>query len=249
MVWKLGRYFLCLLAIGLVGCGMEPIPESGEARGEVLFQRCSPCHGEAGEGNPDLSAPPIAGMDAEYVARQLKKFAEGVRGKHGSDIEGIRMMPMARTLLAYNDDGSRDDVGSQNNYDSVAAYISSMPATTPEPYVMTGDASQGRKTFSTTCAVCHGEDAKGGVAELEASGNNSSGIPWTGKAPALAGQADWYLLNQLGKFESGVRGANPQLDPAGATMAKWAEGLDEQDRKDLVSFIATCGGPTGCLKK
>jgi cytochrome c553 len=227
---------------------MEPIPESGVARGEVLFQRCSPCHGEAGEGNPDLSAPPIAGMDAEYVARQLEKFAEGVRGKHGSDREGIRMMPMARSLFAYSDDGARDPAGTQVNYEAVAAYVSSLPATAPESYVMTGDASKGKGTFSTTCAVCHGADAKGGPVELQPNGENISGIAWTGQAPALAGQADWYLLKQLGKFESHVRGDNAKRDPSGATMAKWAEGLDEQGMKDLVSYITTCGSPTGCLQ-
>ena len=186
-------------------------------------------------------------MDADYVARQLEKFAEGVRGKHGGDREGIRMMPMARSLFAYNDDGSRDPAGTQVNYQALAAYVSSMPATVPEPYVMTGDAKKGKTLFSSnSCVECHGADAKGGVVELQASGVNLSGVEWSGKAPALAGQADWYLLKQLGKFESGVRGAKADLDPSGATMAKWAEGLDEQSRKDLVSFITTCGSPTGC---
>jgi cytochrome c oxidase subunit 2 len=218
---------------------MEPIPEEGAARGEVLYQRCSPCHGEQGEGNPELSAPVIAGQEVDYLQRQLTNFADGTRGKHAEDIEGIRMMPMARTLIAYTD-GQPDAAGTQVNIDALAAYVSSLPAVTPEPYIATGNAQDGQGLYASKCAQCHGERAEGGVVELNAAGVNKSKVAWAGNAPKLTGQADWYLLKQIEKFRGGVRGWDSDSDPAGATMVFWANDIaDEQAAKDVVSYIAT----------
>ena len=242
MVWKLGNAIFCtLLALGLAGCGMEPIPEEGVARGEVLYQRCSPCHGEQGEGNPEISAPVIAGQEVDYLKRQLANFADGTRGKHADDLEGIRMMPMARTLIAYQD-GSPDPAGTQANIDALAAYVNSLAPVTPETYIATGNPQSGQGLYAAKCAQCHGEKAEGGAVALNANGVNPSKLGWEGNAPKLTGQADWYLRTQIEKFRSGVRGANVEKDPAGATMVFWAKDAaldDEQAVKDVVSYIAT----------
>ena len=242
MVWKIGTGISCaLMVVGLLGgCGTSPIPEEGVARGEVLFARCSPCHGDQGEGNPSLSAPPIAGMDAVYVGRQLENFANGVRGKHADDLEGIRMMPMARTLGAYQD-GLRDEAGTQVNIEALGAYVAQLPAVAPEDFLAIGDATEGKGIFDTKCAACHGVVAEGKDKIDAAQGvKGADGEPiFDGSAPALAGQADWYLQNQLEKFQDGIRGHDAEADPTGATMVKWANQLDDEQTRDVVLYIAS----------
>ena len=250
MVAKRVRQGISIIAFGgAVGCGMEPLPESGVELGEVLYERCVPCHGAAGEGNPDISAPAIAGMEAGYVERQLHNFLQGVRGRHPEDAEGIRMMPMARSLVAYSE-GFRDDAGTAINVEAVSEYVALMASTVSEPYMTSGDAANGEILYaSAQCMSCHGAQAEGGALAVTAEGINTSGVVYGGEegetAPALAGLADWYLYAQLGKFDSGIRGANAELDPAGATMAHWARQLNnqpdgfDQARKDLAAYLTT----------
>ena len=53
----------------LAGCAETPGP--GLARGKMMFDNCTPCHGADGYGNPALGAPAIAGLPRWYVERQL----------------------------------------------------------------------------------------------------------------------------------------------------------------------------------
>jgi len=85
------------------------------ARGQVLFARtCAICHGAAAEGNIVFNAPRLAGQESWYVARQLRNFAEGIRGSDPRDVFGLQMRPMAMTLQ-----------GEQEITD-IAAFLSSM---------------------------------------------------------------------------------------------------------------------------
>ena len=59
---------------------------------------CASCHGVNGEGNDEVKAPRLAGVDDWYLATQLRKFKTGVRGNNPKDIEGRLMRPMARGL-------------------------------------------------------------------------------------------------------------------------------------------------------
>ena len=75
---------------------------------------CAACHGENGQGNQDVKAPRLAGIDDWYLATQLRKFKSGVRGTYPKDIEGRLMRPMARGLA--DEDAVRN----------VVAYIDSL---------------------------------------------------------------------------------------------------------------------------
>lgn len=75
---------------------------------------CAACHGENGQGNQDLKAPRLAGIDDWYLATQLRKFRSGVRGTNPKDTEGRMMRPMARGLA--------DDEAVRN----VVSYIDSL---------------------------------------------------------------------------------------------------------------------------
>ena len=75
---------------------------------------CVSCHGAKGEGNKDLNAPKLSGMQDWYIARQLQHFKNGIRGANPKDTYGMQMAPMAMTLP--------DDKAIEN----VAAYISTL---------------------------------------------------------------------------------------------------------------------------
>ena len=56
---------------------------------------------------------------------------------------------------------------------------------------------------------------------------------------ALAQQSDWYLMTQLGKFKSGMRGTHKD-DVHGQQMRAMSMTLpDEQAMKDVIAFIMT----------
>jgi cytochrome c553 len=80
-----------------------PIPAAPKAAalkgkaGVDLYQSCAACHGERGEGNAALGSPPLAGTDADYLARQLRNFRKGIRGREG-DEKGQQMAAAAALL-------------------------------------------------------------------------------------------------------------------------------------------------------
>jgi cytochrome c oxidase subunit 2 len=184
----------------------------GLARGKELYDTCVPCHGKNGYGDPDLNAPAIAGLQRWYVEMELDKFQKGIRGAHPDDMEGARMRPMARTL---NHPG---DVA------SVAEYVSTLRAAPGFTTLKGGDVKAGEGRFTTVCIVCHGANGKGNPDM---------------KAPNLTSQADWYMLAQLDKFKSGMRGAHPD-DMSGAQMRAMASTLDDhQAMLDVIAYIRT----------
>lgn len=66
--------------------------------GEARYAVCTACHGVDGKGNQDLGAPPLVGQADWYMASQLAKFKNGMRGAHPEDITGMQMAAMATTL-------------------------------------------------------------------------------------------------------------------------------------------------------
>lgn len=86
--------------------------DTGTGRG--LYNACSACHGQTGEGNAALNAPALTVPDDWYQLEQLKKFKDGTRGSNPNDGYGQQMIPMASTLA---DDKAMQDV---------VAYINSL---------------------------------------------------------------------------------------------------------------------------
>lgn len=199
-----------LFPLGLSGCGGMGRP--GMARGAELYDTCVPCHGKGGAGDQALGAPAIAGLPRWYLEAQLGKFRSGVRGAHPEDTEGHRMRPMARTLNLEGDVAS------------VAQYVASLAARPAPATLKAGDPAAGSARYTTLCVVCHGADAMG----MEAMG-----------APTLLNQADWYMLRQLEKFKSGMRGADSN-DVQGSQMAAMSATLeDPQAMMDVIAYIRT----------
>ena len=86
-----------------------------------------------------------------------------------------------------------------------------------------GDPVKGQSLYAT-CIACHGQNGEG----LQAT-----------NSPRLAGLHDWYLVSQLTKFRSGLRGAHSD-DIYGSQMAVFAKALaNEQAVLDVATYIGT----------
>ena len=199
-----------LLAVVTGACGGS---EPGLVRGEMLFDTCSPCHGDDGAGKESLGAPAIAGASDWYLSAQLMKFRGGVRGYHHTDTEGLRMRPMSRALFIDKGD-----------IESVVEYVVSLPI--PDPAATAeGEVEAGEEEYLALCANCHGRDGRGidtGVQELN--------------APSLLHLNDWYIESSLRKYRNGVRGAG---DAAGATMRAPATSMTDEGITNVTAYVMT----------
>lgn len=77
------------------------------ANGKRVYSTCQFCHGAQGEGYWTMNAPRISGMSDWYMADQLRKFRDGVRGSHRADLYGGQMAMMANL---FHDDQALDDL-------------------------------------------------------------------------------------------------------------------------------------------
>lgn len=103
---------------------VNPADVTGDVTGDVahgksLYQNCSVCHGESGQGLWSTGAPRLAGMQSNYIATQLKHFREGIRGYHPDDKYGQQMAAMAYIL------------GGDQAINDVVSYISTLEAASP----------------------------------------------------------------------------------------------------------------------
>jgi cytochrome c553 len=199
------------LSVLMSACN-EPSPDTASLKySEDLYDGCVQCHGAKGEGNPDVGAPSIAGLERWYVKRQLRGFKKGYRGFHPNDAAGKRMYPMARAL------------DTDQKVDVISNYVASMEPTDPAPTLEGGNPETG-KIYFAACVQCHGANARGNLDEF---------------GPPLAGASDWYLLTQLQNFKAGVRGTQPD-DAMGAKMRPFSMTLPtEQAMKDVIAYIGT----------
>jgi cytochrome c553 len=70
------------------------------AAGRRAYLLCASCHGVTGTGFEAGNVPPLAGLDASYVAAQIRKFKDGVRGTNPGDAFGPVMRAVAAPLSA-----------------------------------------------------------------------------------------------------------------------------------------------------
>jgi len=205
---------LAIVALGCLLAGGGAWADENE-RGADLFRLCATCHGENAAGNEGVGAPAIAGMPQWYVEAQLNQFRNGNRGTHFDDITGMKMRPMALSLMREGDIAA------------VSAYVAAMPPAHPAPTLTGADAAKGKATYTTICIACHGPEGAGNQAMM-------------GAAP-LSLSNDWYLVRQIEKFRAGVRGARPG-DQGGAMMRPMMMQLtDAQMIENVVAYISTLG--------
>ena len=197
------------------------------AAGQAAYAVCSSCHGANAEGNKAMHAPRLAGMDNEYMRRQLRHFKRGVRGTHEDDAWGQTMAPMAMMLAdaaAINNVVSYiDTLSGQPQFNGGAKLGLSAAVERYEPSA-SGDPTKSKALYESTCAQCHGDLGQG---------------VWTVNAPALTGLEDWYLASQTKNFRDGIRGRHAD-DLYGLQMGLVSNTMtDDQSIEDMVAYIAT----------
>ena len=205
---------------------------------EELFTACAFCHGPQAQGGPAVDAPPLAGMEAWYIERQLNAFKNRIRGSHPEDVPGLQMSivsGMTRNeatvkniaeYLSNLEPGAPAELyngepitNAQRNYIWQSKYA---VLDHPEP----ADVAAGQQIYTSTCLACHG---------AEAQGNEGLG------APKLTSLPDWYMHRQLQYFRDGVRGGNAQ-DIYGVQMATMAKILaDEQAIANVTAYVQSLG--------
>lgn len=196
------------LLLALLSSGCTATSANAPVPGQQLYASCATCHGATGEGNPAVKSPALAGLPAWYITEQLERYRSGLRGKHPSDVEGLKMRAMVRQLR------STDEIA------EVTAYIAGFPTRPPVATMTTGDAEQGAAAYAL-CAACHGERGEGNQ---------------TIEAPPLVTLEDWYLAEQMRKFRLGIRGTAAG-DEDGAPMQAAATMVEPDVLDDLVAHI------------
>lgn len=152
--------------------------------------------------------PIIDGLPAWSVELQLRKFRDGIRGGNPTN--------KSEVLMAAGESIVKDD----EEIRRVAAHIASLP---PQAHLLTvkGDKNRGKLIY-LQCANCHGFKGEGKVES---------------KSPPLNTLEDWFQLEQLRKFKSGLRGKHPQ-DAEGNAMRLAVMGLSDEDMKNVTRYIA-----------
>ena len=141
---------------------------------QIVSANCAACHGADGNSHQP-TFPKLAGLQAEYLAKQLEEYGDG---KRKSDIMG----PIARKLKP-------------EEIRVLAAYFS---AQTPAPGSVEDNplAEHGKKIYlqgysdagGASCSSCHKPDGSG-----------------TDRFPRLAEQNRAYVLQQMKEFKRGAR--------------------------------------------
>lgn len=162
--------------------------------GEEINELCAGCHGEFGQGSGDGEYPRLAGMDRQYLARQLQFFKDRSR-------LNIPMLPYAterelpqRDVLAVSAYLSSIQLPTklspvdESNFDAYARLLASKRVLNIARYP--GDEEQGRRLYTRECGSCHGNDGMGKPAKL---------------APRLVGQHSNYIKRQMELISSGKR--------------------------------------------
>ena len=72
--------------------------EGDATAGQGGYLTCIACHGEKGDGQPDVNSPGLAGQHDWYIVRQLQNYISGVRGADPASVFDMQMRPMAMVL-------------------------------------------------------------------------------------------------------------------------------------------------------
>lgn len=177
-----GIIFTGMLGMVELSLAAEPgqkIVLQGNTKGAMA---CISCHGADGAGQASAGFPRLAGLDKDYLVKQLNSF---VKGSRSNPI----MEPVARAL-------------NEQEMTAVATYYATRR--TPNPNAGKGDKSLMAEDKRLAlygnwdkdipaCVACHGPGGQGVGSHF----------------PALAGQHASYMEQQIHAWKSGARHNDP----------------------------------------
>lgn len=186
---------------------------------DLVAAECAQCHGKTGA-SVAPTFPNIGGLDAEYLAKQLREFARAAEPSGG----GLRL----RAATAGN--ARQSDVMSPiaakltaAQINALADYFSRQPRPTGTGF-NPGMAALGhaiylqgnRESGLPACAGCHRADGLG-----------------TERSPMLAGQNSAYVLAQLRAFRDDLR-----VNDRGMLMRTTAGRMTDQEMIAVSEYVA-----------
>jgi len=182
-----------------------------------ILGTCAACHGNRGQGGKGGEYPRLAGLNADYITRQLRAFK-------ARDRINIPMYPYT-TERELPESDVRDiarllsEIELPTRLPSPDAPMSALERLRAAQAVFNvarvdGDLERGAALFEDECSDCHGPEGWG---EEE--------------TPPLAGQYTEYLRRQIAKFRSGER-RNEDMDGV-------LDPLSDKDVQDILAYLST----------
>jgi cytochrome c553 len=208
-----------------VALAAVPYDQADPDIGAEINEVCAGCHGPYGEGGKEGEYPRLAGLPAEFIARQLLLFRSRDRTNLAM-VEYVdhRQMPdedIAHIAVYLADIDLPNRLPPLDpNTTEINAYQRLLDA---ERVVQIprapGDVDRGGRLYRRECASCHGQD---GSADAKAG------------VPMLAGQYTDYLWRQIPKYIDKRRIHDPE-DPAFELLAKFSE----ENLRDILAYVST----------
>lgn len=153
----------------------------GNGKGAIA---CVTCHGAQGAGKAAPMYPRLAGLDAGYLAKQLRDYQRGTR-------KNVVMQPIAQALAPA-------EITDVTAYFAAQRPLASKAIIIAEPELVARGARLAVSGFwdkdIPACISCHGPNGRGVGANF----------------PALAGQHPRYIARQLNAWRAGTRANDPQ---------------------------------------
>jgi cytochrome c553 len=176
---------VAVLSFARLACAAPPTIGDAQ-RGAAHATSCAACHGAHGEGNPTAGFPRLAGQTADYLAAQLRSFADGTR-------KSAVMSMLAKSVDA------------QTELDIAAFYAAASAPETPAP----SDAPDAKKFVRGRLLVRVGDESKQLQACANCHGPDGAGERYA--TPYLAGQSAVYLESAIREWKTGSRNSGARL--------------------------------------
>lgn len=154
---------------------------------ETVKTVCAACHGVDGN-STDPQYPKLAGMNQEYLMRQLKAFAAGKR----------RDETMTGIIAGIDPDDFSKLAGHYGKMKPTPGKVND-PQLATKGKVLYDDGNT--ESGVPACAGCHQPDGQGNA-----------------RFPRLAGQHQAYVLKQLTEYKSGRRATDPLMTTVGKRL-------------------------------
>ncbi|HJX16591.1 MAG TPA: c-type cytochrome [Acidiferrobacterales bacterium] len=165
-----------------VGAAGSAVAAGSVAAGKTKSAACAACHGVDGN-SAAPNFPKLAGLDAQYIAKQLADYKSGAR-------KDPLMIGMVAGL-------SRKDM------DDLGAYYASRKRST-------GTTGASADVLKKAERLYRGGDAKNGISAcISCHGPAGTGIP--PRFPAVSGQHAAYSQKQLLDFKTGTRSNDGEI--------------------------------------
>ena len=162
---------------------------------EEINGTCAGCHGEFGEGTSDGEYPRLAGLDATYLAQQLRNFKTRDRLNipmtpytTERELPEEDVMLIAAYLSQIKLKSKLPPIDEKKEFDALARLKASGRVINIARYP--GNIEKGQQFYAKECAACHGDKGQGKPSML---------------SPQLAGQYSVYIATQIKKFRTGER--------------------------------------------